>query len=180
MIQPGLCCNCPTGSTGGTTGPTGPGGLPGPTGPAGGPTGPAGQRGPTGPTGPQGIAGPTGPLNFGGGLVIRYPIGNNGITGTTGTTTQDSGTQIPAAAFVGDAQLDIRVPYPVGTLISIGQPGNLSLFMATADNLPSSIALYDDPQDTASSGLAVVRTTITGAGGSGSGFVIVKYATPNP
>ena len=73
MIQPGLCCNCPTGSTSGT-GPTGPSGIPGPTGP-GGPTGPSGIPGPTGPSGPTGPTGAAGALS-----VDKIDAGNIGVT----------------------------------------------------------------------------------------------------
>lgn len=167
-----------TGATGamgptGDDGPTGPTGL-GSTGPTGstGATGPTGDTGPTGSTGLTGNTGTTGPTGIvGGETVIRYAIG-------TGAT-QDSTTQIPAAAIISDAQLDIQTPYSVGTTISIGQPGDLTRFMTTADNLPTTAALYDVPQDTTSIGLAVVRTTIAGAPGVGAGFVIVKYAIPN-
>lgn len=104
--------------------------------------------------------------------VIRYAIG-------TGAT-QDSATAIPAAAIIFSAWLDVQTPYTAGATISIGQPGSLTRFQLTTDNNPQAAAIYEKDQDTTSVGLAVVRTTIAGGPVAGAGFVIVKYATPNP
>lgn len=104
--------------------------------------------------------------------LIRYAIGT--------AATQDSVTQIPAAAIITGAWLDVQTPYTAGTTISIGQPGSLTRFQTATDNNPLAAAIYTVDQDTTSVGLAVVRATIAGGPVAGAGFVLVWYATPNP
>jgi hypothetical protein len=103
---------------------------------------------------------------------IRYAI--------TNAATQDSASQIPANAFIEEAQLEVVTPYSGGATISIGIPGSLTLFQLTTDNLATVSGLYGVPQDTPVGGAAaVVRTTIAGAPAAGTGFVIVKYTVPD-
>jgi hypothetical protein len=114
----------------------------------------------------QSITGLPGVVNL-----IRYAIG-------TGAT-QDSVTSIPATAVVTDCRLDVTTPYSVGATISIGQPGSLTEFQLTTDNLPQAAGLYQVIQDTLVAGAGVVRTTIAGAPAAGAGFVLVEYAIPD-
>jgi len=105
--------------------------------------------------------------------VIRYAVGT--------AATQDSVTKIPADAIVLEAWLDVQTPYTAGTTISIGQAGNLTLLQTATDNDPLTAAIYQVTQDTDWGGVAlVVRTTVAGGPVAGDGFVVVRFAVPDP
>jgi hypothetical protein len=96
---------------------------------------------------------------------------------TTATTT--SVTSIPANAIIYDCKLDVTTGYSVGTTISIGITGSLSLFMGTADNSPTVIGLYQDMQDTSiGSSAAQVVGTIGGTPSVGAAEMIVLWSSP--
>jgi hypothetical protein len=96
-----------------------------------------------------------------------------------GTTTASSVNTVPANAVISSVQLDVTTLYSGGTTISIGQTGSVSLLMATGDNVPTVVNLYDSTIDVAwgASALAVLAT-VAGAPSVGAAQVIVKYSEP--
>ena len=102
---------------------------------------------------------------------IRFAIG-------TGAT-QDSVTNIPAAAVVQSCVLRLDTPYSLGTTISVGRSGSIALVQATTDNDPTTAGLYQVPQDTLWGVLGPVRITIGGSPGVGAGYCSVNYVVAN-
>lgn len=104
-------------------------------------------------------------------LEIRY------VTGTGAT--QDSTALIPANAYVVSAEFKVTTPYSGGTTVSVGQNGNTTLLLLTADNDPLTNGTYQVMQDTTWGGSPLaVRTTVGGAPGVGAGVTIVRYGIP--
>jgi hypothetical protein len=104
-----------------------------------GPPGPAGPQGPQGPAGPAGPAGPIGPNGTQGPQGIQGPIGPNGTQGIQGI----QGPQGPA----GLSTINTTNVYT-----NVG-PTNSSVFTRS---FASSVALCDEPNDTALSGSYVI------------------------
>ena len=95
------------------------------------------------------------------------------------SATQDSVLKIPARAVVIYCELDIDVAYP-GATIEIGIVGALSAFMTISENIATVANQYAVPQSVQASDTTdlVVRTTVGGAPGAGSGTVKVDYVVP--
>lgn len=106
---------------------------------------------------------------------IRYAI-------TNAAGAQDSTAKIPANARVTYCGVEITTAFSGGKTISVGQAGNVALLQATTDNNPqvATDTIFSVNQDTAwGASDLVVRTTVTGAGAAGAGFVVVRYTVTN-
>jgi hypothetical protein len=94
----------------------------------------------------------------------------------TTTAAQNSVTQIPNNAIVISTELDITTPYSGGATITVGNAASPASLMATTDNNPQAIGLYQSMEDQAlTGGPGTVLVTIAGAPAAGAGFAIVRF-----
>lgn len=95
------------------------------------------------------------------------------------TLTPSSSTSIPTNAIVVRAQVNVTEAFngtPAATLLV---QSNSQTLMATGDSKPSTVNIYQVPQQTTITSGAVVAITCVNTGGStGEGDVIVEYVTP--
>jgi hypothetical protein len=174
-----------TGSTGvvgpqGFKGATGDEGAPGPVGPTGsdgtngqdgatGATGSTGTTGNTGASGPTGATGSIGPTGMQGAQGMQGAPGGMGATGATGPGTFN-GTAGYITRFTGATSGGNSAIYQSASNIGIGttSPGNA--LSVTASNFPVAAVA-----SSTGSGVGVVMTQITNAGGNGLLQVYLNY-----
>lgn len=103
---------------------------------------------------------------------IRWTFTNAAVT--------DAGTQIPAGAFVHDAQIKITTPFPGGATLELGRASDSDLLQDADCNIPQKPAgsIFQTEQDTAWGTAAVPRVT-TNSPASGAGVAIVEYSIPD-
>jgi hypothetical protein len=109
--------------------------------------------------------------SFGAMQTIRFAIGIG--------ATQSSVSSIPANAVVKDCMIRIDTSYSPGTTISVGRSGSIALVQMIVDNDPTTVGLYQAPQDTLWSILGQVQVTVGGSPGIGGGYCSVNYVVAN-
>jgi len=81
----------------------------------------------------------------------------------------------------GDRVIQVRVEidtaFAPGTTIDVGQPASPAAFMPAADNVPTVLATYEIDIDIPAVA-DVVRISIGGAPGVGSGVALITYTSP--
>jgi hypothetical protein len=116
------------------------------------------------------LKGDGGLTNTGYPQVIQVPIAL--ASGVTSTTT------LPTNSVVLDVALDITSAYTGGTTIEVSTTGGTpAVLLATTENDPTSVAIYEKDQDTVigASNSGSVIVTITGSPLVGAGKVQVTY-----
>jgi hypothetical protein len=103
------------------------------------------------------------------------------IPTTVASATFDSLLTLPAGAIVYKAQFVIDTPYDAGTIITMGQPGFTTIFVAAADNFTADTVagdIYIKEQATPASAVAVARVTVSGAPAAGAGRAQLFFSVP--
>ncbi len=92
------------------------------------------------------------------------------------TATATSVTSIPIGATILRASLNITTAYNATATIAIGSTTVPALLMATTDNFPTVVDLYDALQVTSWNAASVVQATVTTAT-AGTATVTIEYVT---